>query len=425
MLDHAAAAQGFGFAITAEDPGTPLARAGVISTPHGPIHTPAFVVVGTRGRVHFLAPAQLRAAGVEAMICNGYHLFRKSAEIASKGQLAAYSDWHGPTITDSGGFQVMSLGSGLGKVVSMDRKDIAIARKLAAPHERMAIISDDGVEFQHPDDGKREFFSPEVSIQTQIALGADIMMAFDELTSIGDNYEYNVQALERTRKWAIRCLAERDRRRNPERPYQALYGVLQGAHYRDLREKAARDLGELDFDGYGLGGAFEKEALGEILGWTNRILPREKPRHLLGLSKPDDIFVGVAHGIDTFDCVAPTREARHGRVYTSHGNYNILRSRFKHDDGPLEPDCDCLTCAPTSPAFRSRAQVRALLKSHVEAERFAAFTCLSGHNVRFIVRLTDQIRAAIAAGSFGAFRDDWLARYFGTSAAAICDTTFQ
>lgn len=402
----------FSFEITAEDPAVPLARVGTINTPHGPIDTPAFVVVGTHGTPRFMAIESLRSTGVEAMISNGYHLSRKASEIESAGGLAAYSGWQAPTITDSGGFQVMSLGSGLGKVVSMDRKDIAIAEKQAAHKDRFAQVTEDGVEFRHPADGQMEFFSPESAIQTQCAIGADIMMAFDELTSIGDSYEYNVAALERTRRWAIRCLAEKERLQTTAKPYQAIYGILQGAHYEDLRKKAATDLGAMDFDGYGLGGAFEKEALGQILDWTNRILPASKPRHLLGLSKPDDIFVGVEHGIDTFDCVAPTREARHGRVYATDGYYNILRSRYRDDAHILESGCDCRTCGDSG---ITRAELRALLKSHENTERVQAFGLISVHNVRFIVRLAEQIRAAIAEQDFLEFKKEWLGRYLQTA----------
>jgi queuine tRNA-ribosyltransferase len=355
----------FNFEITARH--GELARAGVIQTPHGPIETPTFVVVGTHAEVKSLSPNDLRAAGVQVMLSNGYHLLRRAVMIDAAGGLAEFNDWRGPTMTDSGGFQVMSLGSGLGKIVSMNEKDIAIAEREARKTERLAMVDDEGVEFRDPHHGRIVKFTPEMSVRTQHQIGADMMMSFDELTNISDTYEYNVEALERTRLWAERSLREHVRQTNlrSDRPYQALFGVLQGAHYQDLREKAARDLAAMrvsgaEFDGFGLGGAFEKECLGEILAWMTRILPEHKPRHLLGLSKPDDIFAGVENGCDTFDCVAPTREARHGRVYTLNGDINLRRAEFADDDRTLDSECDCPTCV----SGYTRAELRAMLKSH-------------------------------------------------------------
>ncbi len=392
-----------------------LARAGVIHTPHGDIETPTFVVVGTHAEVKCLTPDDLRGVGVQVMLSNGYHLLRRAVQISAAGGLAEFNIWRGPTMTDSGGFQVMSLGSGLGKIVSMDQKDVAIAEREARKTERLAIVDDDGVEFRDPHNGRIVKFTPEMSVRTQHQIGADVMMAFDELTNISDSYEYNIEALERTRKWAERSLREHVRQTNlrAERPYQALFGVLQGAHYQDLREKAAHDLATMrvdgaEFDGFGLGGAFEKERLGEILAWMTRILPENKPRHLLGLSKPDDIFVGVENGCDTFDCVAPTREARHGRVYILDGDINLRRSEFATDENPLDPECDCPTCT----SGHTRAELRAIQRSHEPDEKARALTLLSQHNVRFIVRLTEQIRAAVIDGTFDEFKKTWLKRYY-------------
>lgn len=409
----------FNFEITGRIAST-LGRAGVIHTPHGDIRTPNFAAVGTRAAVRHVSPEQLRSLGVEVMLSNAYHLFRKAPEIATQGGLAEYSGWRGPTITDSGGFQVMSLGTGLGKVVSMDKRDIADLSRRAQTKDRLAQVDDDGVTFRHYLDGKVERFTPEVSMQIQHQIGADIMMAFDELTSIGDSYEYNIEALERTRKWAERCLAEHHRLEalkckvtDPlQVPYpQALFGVLQGAHYQDLREQAARDLGSMDFDGYGLGGAFEKEQLGDILSWVNRILPEHKPRHLLGLSKPDDIFIGVENGADTFDCVAPTREARHGRLYLRTGNIQLTNSQYATDQSPIDPDCDCPACAGRF----TRAMLRAMLKDvdHDRPDlREQALSLLSMHNLRFTVRLFADIRESITQEKFATFRDEFLKTYY-------------
>lgn len=401
----------FNFEILDRLDGT-LARRGIIHTPHGDIQTPNFAAVGTRAAVRYVSSKTLREIGVEVMLSNAYHLFRRADEISAAGGLAQFSGWNGPTITDSGGFQVMSLGSGVGKVVSMDKRDIGELAARAAKKDQLATIDDDGVSFRHFIDGKMERFTPEVSMQIQHKIGADIMMAFDELTSIGDTYDYNVKALERTRLWAIRCLEEHHKLGGD----QALYGVLQGAHYQDLREQAAKDLGAMDFDGYGLGGAFEKEQLGQILHWVDSILPENKPRHLLGLSKPDDIFVGVANGADTFDCVAPTREARHGRIYTRKGNIQLQNSRFRDDTRVLEDGCTCPACA----SGFTRAQLREMLKdvNHDQPEaKEQALGLLSAHNLAFTVRLFAEIRQSISDGTFSQLQKQFFADYYGAPAS--------
>jgi len=400
----------FKFEIQARDG---LARAGTITTPHGVINTPTFSVVGTYGSVRFIPPAQLRQIGAQVMLSNGYHLFRQADEIFAAGGLGAVAGWDGPTITDSGGFQAMSLGSGLGKVVSMDSRDIGHNKTAPLMENRLAKVTDEGVSFTNPMDGRLDMFTPEVSIEAQFKIGADITMAFDELTSIGDSYEYNVEALARTERWAERSLAHMRSLHSqyPDQPYQALYGVLQGAHYRDLRESTAGALGSMSFDGYGLGGAFEKYQLGDILQWTNSVLPENRPRHLLGLSRPDDIFVGVANGIDTFDCVAPTREARHGRLYTAYGYIDVMKSQFADNPGPIDANCDCPTCYSPEGGFISTGLLRRLLKSHNQAERRLGYTFTSVHNVRFILRLMEQIRSALIEGTFTDFRQEWLSHY--------------
>ena len=377
-----------------------LGRAGIIHTDHGDIKTPAFMVVGTHGEVRFIGMDELFGLGAQAMLSNGYHLRRQSFEIADGGGLAEWSGWQGPTLTDSGGFQVMSLGSGLGKVVSMERIIENTRQK-----DRLAHVGERGVEFTDPFDGEREFIGPEESIQIQCRIGADIHMAFDELTSLADDYDYNVEALERTRRWAERSLAEHLKHCDDLGYHQNLYGVLQGGRWEDLRRKAARDLGAMDFDGYGLGGAFLKEDLGEILRWCDEELPFEKPRHLLGLSHPDDIFVGAEMGADTFDCVAPTREARHGKIYTRDGNINLRK--FMDSTEPLDYGCDCATCR----AGWTRGALRALWRSGDIEKKQQYYNLASIHNVRFIVRLTEEIRQAMMEDRFYEFRDKFLKRY--------------
>ena len=381
-----------------------LGRAGVIHTDHGDIKTPAFMVVGTHGAVKFVSMDNMRELNAQAMLSNGYHLRRISPEIAAGGGLAKWSNWNGPTLTDSGGFQVMSLGSGLGKVVSMEREKGVIN---TAHKDRLAHVSEKGVDFTDPFDGTPDFIGPEESMQIQCRIGADIHMAFDELTSLADDYDYNVEALARTERWAERSLAEHKKHCDDLGYHQNLYGVLQGGRWEDLRRATARKLGAMDFDGYGLGGAFLKEDLGEILRWCDEELPFGKPRHLLGLSHPDDIFVGAEMGADTFDCVAPTREARHGKIYTRDGNINLRK--FMDSPEPLDYDCDCATCR----AGWTRGQLRALWRSGDLEKKQQYYNLASIHNVRFIVRLTEEIRQAMLEDRFYEYKDVFLKRYYG------------
>ena len=392
----------FSFQIEHKIPGF-LGRAGIIKTPHGEIKTPAFMTVGTQGYVRFLQPEDLAAIGAQAMLSNGYHLRRTSFEIAEQKGLSNWSGWHGPTLTDSGGFQVMSLGSGLGKVVSMD-KERGVTN--TAHKERLAHVTEDGVHFTDPFDGQPDFIGPEESMQIQCRIGADIHMAFDELTSLADDYEYNKEALARTERWAKRSLSEHLKLRDSLGYRQSLYGVLQGGRWEDLRRSTAIKLGSMPFDGYGLGGAFLKEDLSEILRWCNEELPENKPRHLLGLSHPDDILNGAEMGADTFDCVAPTREARHGKIYTKHGDINLRK--FKDSNLLLDDECDCPTCQ----AGYTRGELRALWRSGDGELKAKFYRLASMHNLRFIIRLTEQIRKAILENRFQEFKQNFLKNYY-------------
>ncbi len=397
-----------------------LGRAGIIHTPHGVIKTPAFMVVGTHGFVKNINNDELRSINAQAMLSNGYHLRKKSSEIAKNGGLAVYTGWNGPTLTDSGGFQVMSLGSGLGKVVSMGRASLENELGNNGIHkERLAKVTDEGVNFTDPFTGEPDFIGPEESMQIQCQIGADIHMAYDELTSLADTYEYNCEALERTEKWAKRSLAEHVRLRDQLGYRQSLYAVLQGGRWENLRRGTAKVLSSMCvvdqktgkkefFDGFGLGGAFLKEDLGEILRWCNEELPMTKPRHLLGLSHPDDLFVGAEMGADTFDCVAPTREARHGKIYSKQGEYNLRK--FHDSPLPLDEDgCDCTTCK----AGYTRGALRALWKSGDLAKKQKFYNLASIHNVRFVVRLTEQIRQSIIDDTFYDFKAEFLKNYYG------------
>lgn len=417
-----------------------LGRAGVIHTDHGDIKTPAFMAVGTNGYVRFLSTADLHNIGAQAMLSNGFHLRRHSPAIAKAGGLAHWqpakpqsnpsdtknssecthhdcvlrpdglsaAPWLGPTITDSGGFQVMSLGSGLGKVVSMEKERNVTN---TAHKERLAHVSEDGVHFTDPFDGQPEFIGPEESMQIQCRLGADIHMAFDELTSLADTYEYNVEALNRTERWAERSLREHIKHRDDLGYRQNLYAVLQGGRWEDLRRRTAQNLANMqidgiEFDGFGLGGAFLKEDLGEILRWCNEELPEHKPRHLLGLSHPDDILIGTEMGADTFDCVAPTREARHGKIYTKDGTINLRQ--LSNSGATLDADCDCPTCH----AGWTRGGLRALWRSGDAAKKAQYYHLASAHNLRFIIRLTEEIRTSILQGDFHQYKADFLRRYY-------------
>lgn len=392
----------FKFSIQSALSNPTFARTGNITTPHGEIKTPAFIPVGTKATVKAMTPEQLRSTGAQAMLANAYHLYLQPGHqlVEQAGGLSKFSNWHGPTFTDSGGFQVLSLGSGYKKTVSMD----ALASSNAPKNSRRAFVDDDGVTFRSVVDGSRHRFTPEVSMDIQRSLGADICFAFDELTSLAEPYDYQVEALRRTHDWAERSLKHfRQLQQSGNRPYQALFGVLQGANYQNLRRQTAQRLGAMDFDGYGIGGAIEKARLGEIVRWVTEELPVNKPRHLLGISEPDDMFEAVAQGVDTFDCVSPTRVARNGAVYTLAGRINLTNAKFRNDFEQLTPDCRCYSCQNYS-----RAYIHHLLRAK---ERLAA-TLLSIHNETFIIKLVADMRAAIETKTFNEFRQDWLNKYY-------------
>lgn len=395
------------FTVEAELPGR-RGRVGVIHTPHGDIHTPAFIAVGTQATVKAVLPETMKELGAQAVLANAYHLYLQPGPdiVDAAGGLGAFMNWPGPTFTDSGGFQVLSLGAGFRKVLAMDANRVQADDIIAKGKERLAVVDDDGVTFRSHLDGSRHRFTPEVSIGIQHQLGADIIFAFDELTTLVNTRGYQEQSVQRTHKWAVRCVAEH-RRLSEERshkPPQALFGVVQGAQYEDLRRQAARGLAELGFDGFGIGGALEKQNLATIVGWVTDELPDDKPRHLLGISEPDDLFAAVAAGADTFDCVSPSRVARNAAVYSATGRYNITGARYRRDFTPIDPECDCYTCA-----HYTRAYIRHLFK----AKEMLASTLCTIHNERFVIRLVDQIRAAIVAGEFDELRDHVLGRYYG------------
>lgn len=402
---------GFGFEVQATMrecvPTSPaLGRTGTITTPHGSIRTPAFIPVGTKATVKTVLPETVAELGAQAVLANAYHLYlQPGADIVeAAGGLGAFMNWPGPTFTDSGGFQVLSLGVGFKKVLAMDTEGRNVDDVVAEGKDRLALVDDDGVTFTSHLDGSRHRFTAEVSMQVQRALGADIIFAFDECTTLMNSREYQQLAMARTLAWAHRCIAEHRHltKVNAHRPYQALFGVVQGAQYEDLRRQAAREIGALDFDGFGIGGAIEKERMGEIVGWVSQELPDDKPRHLLGIGEPRDFFTAIESGADTFDCVSPARVARNAALYSFDGRFNVTASANRRAFEPVDPACECYTCAHYT---------RAYLHHAFKAKESIASTLATIHNEHFIVSLVDRIRVSIEEGDYLAFRDDFLSRY--------------
>jgi queuine tRNA-ribosyltransferase len=378
-----------------------LARVGTISTPHGQIQTPAFIPVGTKATVKSVLPEAMADLGAQALLANAYHLYlQPGADILDEaGGLGEFMNWPGPTITDSGGFQVLSLGVGFKKVIAMDAKTFRRDDVIADNKERLAHVDDEGVTFKSHLDGSMHRFTPEVSMQVQHQIGADIIFAFDECTTLHNTRRYQELAMDRTYAWAIRCLDEHKRLTDERigKPYQGLFGVIQGAQYEDLRKKAASDLGSMQssdqsFDGFGIGGALDKSALGTIVSWVNQ----------LGIGAPEDLFIGVENGIDTFDCVLASRIARTSAVYTMEGRFNLSNSRFKRDFTAIDDECDCYTCTHYT---------RAYMHHVFRGKEIIAATLATIHNERFIVRLVDQMRQALLDGNFVDMKSDFLGRY--------------
>lgn len=397
----------FSFTLLALD-GASRARCGILQTAHGAFETPAFMPVATQATVKALTSADLKTLGIQVLIANTYHLaLRPGAElIADLGGLHAFMGWEGALATDSGGFQVFSLGAairdGVGKIADIFPDEDAAAhrgegrRPGSAP---LCKIDDAGVTFRSHLDGSILRLTPASSMQLQHRLGADMLMAFDECTSPLDSHAYTQEALGRTHRWARECLEQQAR---SARPYQALFGIVQGGMFRDLREESAASIGELAFDGLAIGGSLgrSKSDMHTILDWTIPGLPDGKPRHLLGIGELDDIVEGVARGIDLFDCAAPTRWARNGAlIISSEGDRPADRiiignARFAGDHGALDPRCDCFTCARYS---------RAYLHHLHRARELVYYRLASLHNLRFMARFMENLRASIAAGNFAAF----------------------
>ena len=388
-----------------------LARVGVIHTPHGDIKTPAFVGAATRATVKALTMSEMRALGSQAILANTYHLILRPGTdlIKEAGGLAEFSSWHGPTFTDSGGFQIFSL-----------------------PNVK---INENGVKFKSHIDGANFEITPESSMQAQWAIGADIHMAFDHLAK-SENYDDMKAAMLRTHAWLDRCVAEHHRLKDaistegnlntspsvalrgaspslatseeifkfPHNKEQYLYAVVQGGTFNDLRAESAKYCASQDVDGFGIGGVFTADGMDEMLKTVNAILPEDKPRHLLGMGQePIDLFVGAEYGCDTFDCVGPTRMARNGSLYTLDGRINIKNAKYKHDFTPLMEDCECEYCQNYTKAY---------LHHLFKTDEITAKVLASIHNEHFVVHLTDQIRESIMDGSFGSFKESFINRYY-------------
>ena len=394
-----------------------LARTGVISTPHGQIKTPAYIAGGTNATVKAMTVEQIRETGAQAVLANTYHLMlRPGADILKKaGGIHKFMNWQAPTFTDSGGFQVFSLGMAYKKGIDATSHTEKGSSNLARHSKnQLAKVGDDGVWFKSHISGEKIFMSPEISMELQHKIGADIHMAFDELTSPLAGREQIKSALDKTHFWAEKCLVRHDEL-NAEHlekgePLQALFAVVQGAREEDFRRESASFLGSKHFDGFGIGGIFQPEEIPEVLTWVNETLPEDKPRHLLGMgAQPADLFLGVEYGIDTFDCVAPTRQARNAALFTYSGRMNIKNTQFKEDFTPIDVDCECYTC---------RNYTRAYLNHLFRADEILASTLASIHNEFFVINTVDKIRESLENGTFFEYKKDFLTKYYGEKRAA-------
>jgi len=367
------------------------ARLGLIKTPHGQIKTPAFLPVATQATIKSLTPADLKEIGFPALLCNTYHLYlRPGHKIIQKlGGLHQFMNWPGPIITDSGGFQVFSLGFGLehgvGKIAGIFPENF---KKLKKPvKQKLAKIDQQGVEFSSHLDGSKHRLTPQKSIQIQEALGADIILAFDECTSPLATKQYTQRAIERTHRWAEICLQIK------ERKDQFLFGIIQGGQWPDLRIKSAQFISQLPFDGLAIGGSLgkTKKDMFKILDWVIPEIPEQKPCHLLGIGQPEDLLKAIKKGVDLFDCVYPTRLARHGTFLTGSGELNILNSSFQRDKKPIMKNCACYTCRNFSRAYLH----------HLFKTKEMLGPCLATfHNLWFIYQFMKKIRKDIKDDKF-------------------------
>ncbi len=386
------------------------ARTGELETAHGTVHTPAFVAVATRASVKAVEPGALQSLGLELVIANTYHLHLRPGEdaVASLGGLHEFSGWRGPTMTDSGGFQVFSLGAGkvhgVGKVASIFPGDHPAPRTSGGTS--LVRLSEHGAWFRSVVDGSEHTFTPESVITIQRKLGADIVLPLDECTSPLHDPAYTRAAMERTHRWARRALEAfrllKEDASFPS-PDQALFGIVQGGAYEDLRRESARFIGGMDFAGFAIGGSLgrSKDDMRDVLDWTIPALPQDRPRHLLGIGELEDVFAAVARGIDTFDCAAPTRMARNGSVFLRDAprhRIHLRNATYRTDERPIDPECDCPTCASHS---------RAYLQHLCRSGELAYYRLATIHNLRFLARLMRDVRAAIDADRLEDLAAEW------------------
>lgn len=353
------------------------ARRGVIHTPHGDIQTPVFMPVGTQATVKSMTPEELKEVNAQIILSNTYHLFLRPGHklVEEAGGLHKFMNWDRPILTDSGGFQVFSLG-------------------------KLRTISEEGVEFQSHLDGSKKFLSPEKAMEVENSLGSDIMMAFDECCPYPSTYDYTKKSMERTTRWAIRC---KEAHKRPED--QGLFGIIQGGFYKDLRKKSAEDLIKLDLPGYAIGGISvgePKEEFLDILRYTAPLMPKDKPRYLMGVGTPDYLIEAAVAGIDMCDCVLPTRIARHGTALTSNGKLVIRNATYERDFTPLDPECDCYAC---------RNYTRAYIHHLVRTNEILGIRLLSTHNIKFLTGLMDRVRIEIENDNLATFRDEFYHKY--------------
>ncbi|TWT09377.1 tRNA guanosine(34) transglycosylase Tgt [Planomicrobium sp. CPCC 101079] len=353
------------------------ARLGIVHTPHGSFETPAFMPVGTQATVKTMSPEELKAMNAGIILSNTYHLWLRPGNdvIKEAGGLHKFMNWDRPILTDSGGFQVFSL-------------------------SEFRNIKEEGVHFRNHMNGDKLFLSPEKAMQIQNDLGSDIMMAFDECPPYPASHEYMKSSVERTSRWAERCLEAHARPND-----QALFGIIQGGEYEDLRKQSARDLVSLDFPGYAIGGLSvgePKDVMNRALEFTTPLMPFDKPRYLMGVGSPDSLIDGAIRGVDMFDCVLPTRIARNGTLMTSTGRLNIKNAAFKRDFGPIDEKCDCYTCTNYT-----RAYVHHLIR----ADETFGIRLTSYHNLQFLLNLMEQVRQAIREDRLGDFREEFFEAY--------------
>lgn len=353
------------------------ARRGRVNTPHGPIETPVFMPVGTAGTVKAMKPEEVRDMGAQIILGNTYHLYLRPGHevVKAAGGLHKFMNWERAILTDSGGFQVFSLGA-------------------------MRKISEEGVEFRSHIDGSKHMLSPEKSMEIQNALGSDIMMAFDECAPYPADRNYVKNSLERTTRWLKRC---KEYHKNTEQ--QSLFGIMQGGMYKDLRKQSAEEIVELDLPGYAIGGLSvgePKEIMYEVMDDCVDYLPADKPRYLMGVGSPDCLFEGVERGIDMFDCVLPTRIARHGMAMTSQGRVNIKNAKYERDFTPLDPNCDCYTCRNYSKAY---------LRHLFKCDEILSSMLMTTHNLHFLVNTMAGIRKAIEEDRFLEYKKEFYDSY--------------